>query len=581
MKRTHRCDELGEKHVGEEVILSGWIHRRRNLGSLAFIDLRDLYGKTQLLFDPTTFPSLQPTLSSLRLEWVISVSGIVKKRTEANPQLATGAIEIEVREVQVLSEAKTPPFTLFGEDAVHEDLRLQYRFLDIRRGEIAHNLVLRHQAMLSVRNTLSSMGFFEITTPILGKTTPEGARDYLVPSRIHPGSFYALPQSPQIFKQLLMLSGMDRYFQIATCFRDEDLRKDRQPEFTQIDIELSFSDQEAFFPMIESLMKTLFSEVKKTHLPLPFPRLSHEECLNLYGTDKPDTRFGMTFVDVTPIFASLNTPFLQEKFDQGALAKGFVVKKGAVKSRKEIESYLNFVQGLGLPTLTWIKRKEGSFASNAKKLFSEQAFMELATKLTLEEGDLALIGIEMKPSLHQALDHLRRKIGEEEKLIDPKTYAFLWVTDFPLFTQDPSTKHLASEHHPFTSPHLEDLHLLDSDPKSVRSLAYDLVLNGFEIGSGSQRIHDANMQKKIFSKLNLQQAEIEEKFGFFLHALQYGAPPHLGIALGLDRIMMILCGADNIREVIAFPKTQNASDLLLQSPSKADTSHLRELGLLS
>ncbi|MEM8628632.1 MAG: aspartate--tRNA ligase [Chlamydiota bacterium] len=577
-ERTHNCGALRKEHVQERVSLFGWVHRRRNLGAFLFFDLRDLYGKTQLFLDPQKFPALQEIIDKVRLEWVVHIEGTVRERSSPNKLLATGEVEVEVDSFRILSSAKTPPFTLFGNDAVHEDLRLQYRFLEIRKGAIAKNLLLRHQAMLHIRNHLSHGGFFEITTPILGKTTPEGARDYLVPSRVHPQNFYALPQSPQLFKQMLMISGMDRYFQIAPCFRDEDLRRDRQPEFTQVDIEISFSHQEAFFAQIESLMSSLFQEVEGTEIPTPFPRMSHEQCLNLYGTDKPDTRFGMQFIDLTEIVEKLEAPPLRPFFKMDALAKGIVLPKGAKKSRKELSAYIEAVQKWGLPQLTWIKRKEGLLSSNATKLFGAPALEQCANALGMQEGDLALFGIAPKKILYPALDRLRRRLGEEEGLQDPKKRSFLWVTDFPLFTKEDAGG-LASAHHPFTAPHPDDLPLLKTHPTEVRSLAYDLVLNGYELGSGSERIHQIELQEEIFSLLGMPGEEIEEKFGFFLRALSYGTPPHMGIALGLDRIMMVLCEADNIREVIAFPKTQNASDLLLQAPSSADKAHLQELGI--
>lgn len=578
LERTHNCGELRLENEQEMVQLSGWVHKRRNLGSLVFLDLRDLYGKTQLLFDPQKTPSLLPLLEKIRLEWVISIKGKVQKRKEGNPTLSTGDIEVVISDLQILSEAKTPPFQIFEEESVNEDLRLKFRFLDIRKGSIAKNLILRHKAMQSLRASLSSLQFYEIQTPILGKTTPEGARDYLVPSRVYPKTFYALPQSPQIFKQLLMISGMDRYFQIATCFRDEDLRADRQPEFTQIDIEKSFGNPETFFPMIEKILQKLFVDTIAEDLPLPFPRMSHKEALASYGTDKPDTRFKMELINVSKILAEEEVDFIQELFQKGGSAKAILVKNGSTKSRKDIDSLIKVVQPLGLKTLTWIKVKD-PISSNAGKILSPKTLEALLEKTEAKEGDLILIGMEKNPSLNQAMDHLRRHIAKKDGLIDENKKAFLWVTDFPLFGQDPSSGEILSEHHPFTSPHLDDLDRLEKDPLNVRSLAYDLVLNGYEIGSGSQRIHDTDLQKKIFSLLNLGEKELQEKFGFFLNALDYGTPPHLGIALGLDRIMMILCGSENIRDVIAFPKTQNAADLMLQSPSHANPEHLKELSI--
>ncbi len=577
-KRTHNCGELRSSDVGKTVSLAGWVHKRRDLGSVVFLDLRDLYGKAQLVIDPKKHPELSEALSSIRLEWVISITGTVKKRKDPNPKLSTGEIEISVTDLQVLSSSKTPPFSVFQEEDVQEDLRLRYRFLDIRKGAIAQNLILRHQVMLAVRSTLSSIGFFEINTPILGKTTPEGARDYLVPSRVHPKSFYALPQSPQLFKQLLMMSGMDRYFQIAPCFRDEDLRKDRQPEFTQIDIEMSFTRLEDFFPIIEELMQKVFALTGKT-LSAPFPRLSYAKALDLYGTDKPDLRFAMPFIELSSILQTVPASFIQDLFSKGSISKALLVKGGAKKSRKEIDAFIQIVQNFGLSTLTWIKRKDGDFSSNALKILSKEILTEIATKAEMQEDDLLLIGIGEKLRLYQAMDHLRRHIGDIEGLIDPNKHAVLWVTDFPLFTKDPDTNRIESAHHPFTAPHPEDLSFLRSNPENVRSLAYDLVIDGYEMGSGSMRIHDSALQQEIFAILELDEEQMHEKFGFFLNALQYGTPPHLGIALGLDRLMMILCNAKSIRDVIAFPKTLHAKDLMMQAPSRANPEHLQELCL--
>lgn len=580
-KRTHTCGELTEAHLDQIVRLSGWVHKRRDLGKLIFIDVRDRFGLTQLIFDPTQLSAEAfEQASSLRHEWVVSITGTVSKRAEGmtNPKLSTGAIEIRVSEVTVLSAAKTPPFEINQEGAAfNEELRLKYRYLDMRRGLIAENLLLRHKAMLLTRNYLSEQGFLEITTPILAKSTPEGARDYLVPSRVFPGTFYALPQSPQIFKQLLMAGGMDRYFQIATCFRDEDLRADRQPEFSQIDIELSFETPETLMDLIEGLMHKLFLECLNTQTALPFQKISYAECMERWGCDRPDLRFGMPLVRLDSIGARSTWGVCLEVLKNGGCIKALCVKQGASLSRKEIDGYIDFVKPLGLQGLSWIKIQPEGPASHIVKFFSSEDLQALISCLEAETGDLILIAAAAETQVNQALDHLRRKIGKERGLIDPRHFCFLWVVDFPLMRWNAEEQRLESEHHPFTSPRVEDLPLMESDPLQVRALAYDLVLNGYEIGGGSQRIHNSHLQEKVFQILQLSPEEITEKFGFFVEALQYGTPPHLGIALGLDRIAMLLCGTDNIREVIAFPKNQRALDLMMQCPSPVPQKQLDEL----
>jgi aspartyl-tRNA synthetase len=580
-RRSHTCGELSKDAMGAQVTLSGWVHRRRDHGGLIFIDLRDRYGLTQLLFNPDcvskeTFEKA----SRLRSEWVISIKGTVAPRAEGmtNPKLKTGEIEIQVEDLSILSAAKTPPFSISDETCdVNEELRLKYRYLDIRRGEVAERLVLRHQAMLSTRNYMSRLGFVEITTPILAKSTPEGARDYLVPSRIYPGNFYALPQSPQIFKQLLMVSGMDRYFQIATCFRDEDLRADRQPEFTQIDIEMSFGTPEMFMDLIEGLISTLFKECIGISLSAPFRKMTYKDCLEKYGSDRPDLRFGMPLIRIDDIASrSSFSIFLEQLAAQGVI-KALCVKGGADISRKEIDIYTEFVDKFGLNGLAWMKKQDDQLSSSIVKFFNPELQHELCERLHVENGDLILIGAASEDRVNQALDHLRRRIAKDRRLIDPGALELLWVTDFPLLRWNPEENRLESEHHPFTAPHFDDLPLLDKEPLKVRALAYDLVLNGYEIGGGSQRIHQGDLQEKIFQTLKLSPSDIQEKFGFFVEALQYGTPPHLGIALGLDRIVMVLSKTENIRDVIAFPKTQKASDLMMQCPSLVHPKQLDEL----
>lgn len=581
-RRTHDCGTLRKEDVNKTVTLSGWVHRRRDHGGLIFIDLRDRFGLTQLVFDPEKNAELHAEAEHLRNEWVISIKGTVIPRAEgmANPNLDTGDIEVMVHEMEVLSKAKTPPFSICDDFIeTNEEVRLKYRYLDIRRGKIANNLIQRHKAMLAARNFLDKEGFLDISTPVMGKSTPEGARDYLVPSRIQPGSFYALPQSPQLFKQLLMISGMDRYFQIAPCFRDEDLRADRQPEFTQIDIEMSFGTPEDLLAIIEGLVKTMFKECCDIDVAIPFRRLPYQTCIDRFGTDRPDTRFGMELNTLDDIVQRGTFSVFLDQLKAGGTIKGFCVKGGADISRREIDGYTEFVGRLGIKGLAWMKRQEEGLASSIVKFFSEELQQELIDRLQIEVGDLIFMIADLPQNTNQALDHLRRKIAQDRNLISHDHLDFLWVTDFPLFDLDQDTQRLESLHHPFTSPHVEDLHLLDSDPLAVRSYGYDIILNGYEIGGGSQRIHDESLQRKIFDLLQMPPEEQQEKFGFFLEALKYGTPPHLGIALGLDRIIMLMSKTDNIREVIAFPKTQRASDLMMQCPAPVTSEQLKELGL--
>lgn len=578
--RTHDCGILRKEDIGKRVTLSGWVNRRRDHGGLIFIDLRDRFGMTQLVFDPEKNPEAHAKGEKLRSEWVISIHGTVIPRREGmtNLKLSTGEIEVMIEDIEVLSKAKTPPFSICDElIEVNEELRLKYRYLDIRRGDLIQKLVQRHKAMLATRRYLDQQGFLEINTPILGKSTPEGARDYLVPSRIYPGSFYALPQSPQIFKQLLMVSGMDRYFQIAQCFRDEDLRADRQPEFTQIDIEMSFGTPEILMPIIEGLIKTLFKECIGVDIPTPFRKLAHEYCMDKYGTDRPDMRFGMELVNLDDIARNSTFSVFQDQLKEGGTVKGLCVKGGADISRKMIDEYTEFVGRLGIKGLAWMKLQDNGLNSSIVKFFSEDLQKELISKMGMESGDLIFMIADLKNRVNQGLDHLRRRIARDRNLIKYDHYEFLWVTDFPLFSWNEEEKRLDSEHHPFTSPNPKDVHLFDTEPLKIRSSGYDLVLNGYEIAGGSQRIHNSDLQHKIFELLKLTPEELETKFGFFIEALSYGTPPHLGIALGLDRIMMILTNTENIRDVIAFPKTQKASDLMMDSPSPVASKQLHEI----
>jgi aspartyl-tRNA synthetase len=533
-----------------------------------------------LVFNPESSKKNHKDAESLRSEWVISITGTVIARREnmANPKLATGEIEIDVNHLTILSKAKTPPFVLTeGKSEAYEDLRLKYRYLDIRRGPIAQNLVKRHLAMQVIRNYLTKHKFLEISTPILGKSTPEGARDYLVPSRLYPGNFFALPQSPQIFKQLLMLSGMDRYFQIAPCFRDEDLRSDRQPEFTQIDLEMSFGYPEDIKRLIEGLLKVVFKEVINVDIPTPFPELSYEYCMENYGTDRPDLRFGMKLVRLDELAKKSAFSIFQQELQSGGAVKGICLEGGASLSRKEIESFIEYVKTFGLQGLAWMKHVDDQLTSSITKFFSPELLKEIASSMKSTNGDLLFFAAGKEKRINQALDHLRRHLARKLQLIKPNTNEFCWVVDFPLLEWDEENKKYESMNHPFTMPNPEDTHLLDIDPNKVRSMTYDVILNGYEIGGGSKRIHDVSLQKKIFSTLQLSEEQIQEKFGFFTKALEYGTPPHLGIALGFDRLMMVLCATENIREVIAFPKTQKASDLMMHCPEKVDPSQLKEL----
>ncbi|MFZ0565677.1 MAG: aspartate--tRNA ligase [Chlamydiales bacterium] len=579
-KRTHDCGTLNSQQVGEQVRLSGWVHRRRDHGGLIFIDLRDRFGVTQIVFNPATNEAIHSLANKLRAEWVITVLGKVVARADGmvNPKLQTGEIEIEASELTILSKAKTPPFSICDESInVHEELRLKYRYLDTRRGPIAERLVIRHRLMQIIRNYMDLHQFIEITTPILGKSTPEGARDYLVPSRIYPGTFFALPQSPQIFKQLLMISGMDRYFQIAACFRDEDLRSDRQPEFSQLDLEMSFGTPEELFPLIETLMVDVFRKIKGIELPTPFPRLPYQEAMERFGTDKPDCRFGMELIGLDSIVSNSSFSVFLDQLKVGGTVKGICVKGGAQMSRRQIDGYTELVGKLGAKGLAWIKLLEEGPTSVIVKFFDKPVLDALIEKMGGETGDLLLFVAASKKITHQALDHLRLHIAKDLGLIDTNRYEFLWITDFPLFQWDPEAQTFACEHHPFTSPHPDDIDLLEKDPSKMRALSYDLVLNGYELGSGSQRIHEGELQEMIFRFLKLSEEDIKKRFGFFIEALQYGTPPHGGIALGIDRLMMLLTQAESIRDVIAFPKTQRATDLMMEAPAEVMKKQLTEL----
>lgn len=574
-KRTVYCGELRPEHTGREVTLFGWVNRLRDLGNLAFIDLRDREGTVQVVV-PSDRVSLLDDAKKLRMEDVVGIRGIVRKREEKsrNPQLPTGEVEVEAKELKVLNASRVPPFIISDPPQASEEIRFKYRYLDLRRPSMQHNIKLRHQAAHSVRNFLSKRGFLEIETPFLAKSTPEGARDYLVPSRMYKGRFYALPQSPQIFKQILMISGFDRYFQIVRCFRDEDLRADRQPEFTQIDIEVSFAGREDIFHLVEPMMASVF-ELKGARIDLPFPRFTYQESMERFGTDKPDLRSETEIEDLTDIGSSLGSEIIRSVISSGGVLRGLVVKMGGNLSRGQLDKINQKAQDFGGKGVIWIKKQDG-YKSSLK--LDENGFKLIWERLKGGEEDLVLLVADGRQVASKVLGELRKTFIVEKKE-DKETLKFAWVTDFPLFEWSEEEKRLVSMHHPFTSPHEEDLAVLEREPLRVRAKAYDLVLNGVEIGGGSIRIHDLGLQKRIFKILGLNQREVEEKFGFFLEALQYGAPPHGGIALGFDRIVMILAGRESIRDVIPFPKTTSALCLLTGSPAEVEQKQLEELGL--
>ncbi len=581
MKRSHTCGELNRAHLGQEVRLSGWVHRIRDHGGVFFIDLRDRYGLTQIVLNPQLSPEAHTSGARLRPEFVISAWGAVTERPEGtvNPKLPTGEIEVKVNRLEILSESKTPPFPIADDVRVNEEIRLRYRYLDLRRPRMLSNLTLRHKVVLAARNYLSQEGFLEVETPILTKSTPEGARDYLVPSRLEPGSFYALPQSPQLLKQLLMVAGIDKYFQICRCFRDEDLRADRQPEFTQIDIEMSFAEQDDVFRLVEEMMRACFKAGLGLEIETPFPRMSYPDALDNYGADKPDTRYGFLIHDVSDLARQSAYKVFRSVIEEGGVVKAIRLPGCARYSRKNIDDLAAFASAFGAKGLSYIKVGEGDVASPLAKFFQPSVLQTIVRELEAEKDDLLILTAGQKRKVNESLGAVRTKVAAEEGLIPDGQFSLLWVVDFPLFSYNEEEQRFESEHHPFTSPAEEDLALLDTDPLNVRSASYDLVLNGVEVGSGSVRIHNAEIQKKVFRLLNLTEEEINDRFGFFTDALQYGTPPHAGIAPGLDRIIRIMCGADSIRDVIAFPKTQKASDLMTGSPSSVSDRQLKELYL--
>ena len=574
---------LTKEHVGKEVVLKGWVHRRRDLGELIFIDLRDQSGIVQLVFNPDYSREALEIADKLRSEFVIEVHGKVIERDPetVNPNLKTGDIEVTVSEVNILNRSKPIPFLIHEAEDVSEDLRLKYRYLDLRREDMQNTFKKRHQITQSVRNFLNEQNFLELETPILTKSTPEGARDYLVPSRIHEGEFYALPQSPQLFKQLLMMSGFEKYYQIARCFRDEDLRADRQPEFTQIDIEMAFPTREDIMELTENMLKRVMKEVLDVEIETPFPRMTYHEAMERYGTDKPDTRFGMELIDITDIVKDCDFKVFSGPANSGGKVALINVEGNADKfTRNDIDGELtNFAKGYGAKGLAWIKVTDGKLTGPIAKFFTEEETKALMERANATDGDLLLFGADKAEVVHQVLGALRLKIAKQLELIDERKFNFLWIIDWPLVEYDEDEKRYVALHHPFTSPVPEDIEKLTTDPLSVRANAYDVVLNGYELGGGSIRIHDYEVQKKMFEVLGFTEEEAHEQFGFLIEALQYGAPPHGGIALGLDRIVMLLTGKENIRDVILFPKTQTATDLLMQAPSRVSEKQLDELSI--
>ena len=580
MKRS-LVNEIKNKEIGEKIKLNGWVQRRRDLGGLIFIDLRDASGFVQIVFNPDVSKEALRTADTLRTEFVIEAIGEVVRRDESqvNKNNELGHLEVIVEDVTILSKAATPPFQI-SDDNINEDIKLKYRYVDLKRQELQNILRLRHKTTKAVREFLDNEMFVDIETPFLSKSTPEGARDYLVPSRIHEGEFYALPQSPQIYKQLLMLGGFERYYQIVKCFRDEDLRADRQPEFTQIDIEKSFTDQEDIIEMNERLISHVMKEVKGLDVQLPFPRMTYDTAMNEYGVDKPDTRFDMKLNDLSDFSKTVDFKVFKSTVENGGVVKAIVVKNQASEySRKNIDQLEAFVKNYGAKGLAWLKYNEEGFTGPIAKFFGESEQSELKNLLNVEENDLVLFVADKPSVVHASLGNLRNKLAKDLGLLDKNQYNFVWITDWPLFEYDEERGRYIAAHHPFTSPKKEDEGLLETDPTKAKANAYDIVLNGYELGGGSIRISNPELQEKMFKALGFSDEERDKQFGFLIEAFKYGAPPHGGIAYGLDRFVMLLAGTDNIRDVIAFPKTTSASDLMMKSPSTVSKEQLEELNI--
>jgi aspartyl-tRNA synthetase len=581
-KRTHDCGSLRAEDVGQEALLMGWVHSRRDLGNLIFIDLRDRGGITQIVFDPQVEGESHKRAHVLRNEWVVAVKGAVSRRLEGqeNPGLPTGDIELKVTQLKILNQTETPPFQVDGAVDASESLRLRYRYLELRRPQVYSAFRKRHLITSSIREYLDRKGFIEVETPFLTKSTPEGARDYLVPSRVNKGLFYALPQSPQLFKQLLMIAGFDRYFQIVRCFRDEDLRADRQPEFTQVDLEMAFIDENGVMEIFEGMMAELFHEVLGCDITVPIECLEYQEAMDLFGTDRPDMRFGMELRDISDFAARSDFLVFNQLIEDGGVVKAISVERGAPSfSRKNIDEFSKLVLDCGAKGMFWAKVTENGWQSSLDKFFDEENKKAINRKLDAETGDLVLMVADNPPVVNAALGRLRQEVARRLDLLRTGSYAFVWVTRFPLVEYNQIEKRFEAVHHPFTAPVEEDLFLLNDHPERARARSYDLVLNGVEIGGGSVRIHNLGLQKKIFDILGISPQEADLKFGFFLEALKYGAPPHGGMAIGLDRLVALMTGLTSIREVIAFPKTTSATCPLTGAPSRVDEGQLKELGL--
>ena len=581
MMRTHTCGELRKESVGQRVRLCGWVNTVRDHGGVIFIDLRDRYGITQVIFDPRDSREAWDKAQSTHGEYVIGIEGVVELRPAdmANPKLATGDIEVRSNAIVVLNKSRTPPFPLDDQEAekVSEDLRLTYRYLDLRRPKMQNNLRLRHQLIQAARNYLDAASFTEVETPVLTKSTPEGARDYIVPSRVVPGAFYALPQAPQQYKQLMMVSGMDRYFQIARCFRDEDLRADRQPEFTQIDLEMSFITPEDIYGIIDGLLAVMMKSAGRGEIQVPIARMTYDVAMNRYGSDKPDIRFGMELVDLSNLFTQTAFKVFGNVIQKGGVVKAINARGLGSTSLSTMEDWTKLAKESGLGGLAYIRvGEDGAWKSPILKYFSDAEKEGLTKQLGIGAGDLVLFGADKLSVVNTALGRLRLVAGEAAGAIDKGRFAFTWVTDFPLFERN-DEGHIQSMHHPFTAPHPEDLQYLESDPLKVRAQAYDIVLNGVELGGGSIRIHDPEVQARMFKVLGFPQEEIDERFGHLIKALSFGAPPHGGLAIGADRLVMLLAGGESIRDVIAFPKTQKAQELMMSSPAKVDARQLRDV----
>lgn len=582
-KRTTYCGLVTEEFLNEKVTLKGWVHNRRDLGGLIFVDLRDREGIVQIVFNPNFSEEALQVAETVRSEYVVEVQGVVTKRDAEtiNPKIKTGQVEVQVSNIEIINKSETPPFSINEENVnVDENIRLKYRYLDLRRQELAQTFKMRHQTTRSIRQYLDNNGFFDIETPVLTKSTPEGARDYLVPSRVHEGEFYALPQSPQLFKQLLMISGFDKYYQIVKCFRDEDLRADRQPEFTQVDIEMSFVDQEDIIAMGEDMLRKVVKDVKGIDVSGPFPRMTYAEAMDRYGSDKPDTRFGMELINVSQLGKEMNFKVFKDTVDNNGEIKAIVAKDAADKyTRKDMDALTEFVNIYGAKGLAWVKVVDDGLSGPIARFF-EDANVETLKQLTeAKPGDLVMFVADKPNVVAQSLGALRIKLAKELGLIDESKLNFLWVTDWPLLEYDEDAKRYVAAHHPFTSPKREDIEKLDTEPENVQANAYDIVLNGYELGGGSIRIHDGELQQKMFEVLGFTNEQAQEQFGFLLDAFKYGAPPHGGIALGLDRLVMLLTNRTNLRDTIAFPKTASATCLLTDAPGEVSDKQLQELSL--